>query len=194
MQYYGDHKANFIKSQEKFLQIFKGAVKTIVVVRDPFNTILRKCKLALEQSKVSIKERTMKTSYGTLNNRTLSKIPGDLNGRIFDYMNWMMSVDEIKKNNLFNVKLIHLEAMFKDPEPTVREWCLWLKIECFPEYISLIKNTTKSSGNSDKLSYYWPKKAIETVNNFIQKHSHLYLNSGKDANMDPDYFKDAIPY
>ena len=179
-------KRIFMATQTKLQKVFNGYVKTIVVVRDPYNTILRKCKLALNSS-----PREM---YGTLNNKTLDVIPGNLKARMEDYMKWMSSVDEIMKNDLFNVKLIHLEAMFKDPEPTVREWCQWLNIECFPEYISLVKNTTKSLGNSDKFAYYWPRKSIKTINKFIENHSHLYLDVGKSFEIAFDYFNETTKF
>ena len=184
--FYGQAKDRFLSTQRKLRNIFNNSVKTIVVVRDPFNAILRKCKVALESS-----PRKM---YGILNNKTLDVILGDLHAKIRDYMNWMSSVDQILKDELFDVKLIQLEEMFKDPEPTVREWCQWLNIECFPEYISLIKNTTKSSGNSDKFDYYWPRASIVTMNNFIGIHSHLYSFGGRNFKIVPDYFRETSEF
>ena len=190
-QYYSTRKATFLKTQKILQEIFSNGVKTLVVVRDPFNTILRKCKLTSEKSDSATVSARRKT-YWVLNQKILESIPGDVNSRMTDYFRWMTSVDEILNNTLFNVKLIQLEEMFKNPEPIVKEWCQWLNIECFPEYVSLIKNTTKSSGKTNKMDYFWPESVIETINQFVDSYSHLYSKRGAGFKLDPRVFQSAV--
>ena len=184
VKYYAQNKAKLVNAQAKLRAIFQGCVKTIAVIRDPFNTILHISQVTASP--------LVPRAFGTVKNQTLLKIPGDFTWSMKSYMDWIVSVDEIMKNDLFDVKLIHLDEMFKNPEPTVREWCQWLNIECFPEYVNLIKDTTKTSGNSNKYEYFWPKEAIMEINDFVRSYSHLYVNSGKQFMIDPDYFNNVV--